>query len=90
MAIPAGYDDDLGMFLRYLQCEKYDCDKAMQEIIEHDEWQRKTFPINPEGAGGPSWYGLMNSGFIYVAKRDKKGRPIIVINVEKLIQANPE
>ena len=32
------------------------------------------------------WARLLNTGFLYVSKRDKKGRPVIIMNVERILQ----
>lgn len=74
------------MMLRYLQAEKFDYEKSMVAIFEHFEWLGKTFPMDPEAPQSHKWYRLANIGFLYVCKRDKKGRPVIVMNVEKIIQ----
>ena len=58
----------------------------MLAIFEHYEWLGKTFPLNPEGISAKKWYRLANAGFLYIAKRDKKGRPVIVMNVERIVQ----
>jgi hypothetical protein len=42
--------------------------------------------MDPEAPESYKWYRLANLGFLYVAKRDKKNRPVLVMNVEKIIQ----
>jgi len=74
------------MFLRYLQCEKFDYEKGMMAIFEHYNWYNTTFPMDPELPSSAGWWKIANLGFLYVAKRDKKGRPVIVLNVERLVQ----
>lgn len=83
--IPPNYDDESGMFLRYLQCEKFDYEKGMMAVFEHRDWMRTTFPMDPELPSSQGWWRIANLGFLYVAKRDKKGRPVIVLNVERLV-----
>lgn len=46
--------------------------------------------MDPGAAASQAWFSALNLGFIYVAKRDNKGRPVIVLNVERLIQSNVE
>ena len=43
--IPPGYDDETGMFLRYLQAEKFTYEKGATAIFEHYEWLLNTFPM---------------------------------------------
>jgi hypothetical protein len=83
--IPPGYDDESGMMLRYLQAEKFEYEQGMNAIFEHFNWLKKTFPMDPEAPESFKWYRLANLGFLYVAKRDKKNRPVLVMNVEKII-----
>jgi hypothetical protein len=68
------------MFLRYLQAEKFIYEKGAIAIFEHYEWHKQTFPMHIDDPASRVWSNL-NLGFLYIAKRDKKGRPIIIMNV---------
>jgi len=60
----------------------------MAALFEHWEWKNKLFPMNPEAPDAGNWWRCANLGFLYVAKRDKKGRPVLIMNVERIIQNN--
>ena len=51
-------------------------------MLEHSKWKLETFPINVD-----PMKEYLKQGIVYAYKRDKGFRPIIVINVERLIQS---
>lgn len=69
------YKEDI---LRFLQAVNYDCKKALELIIIHQNWRLQHLPINYN----KTINDILNCGFIYVYGRDHYFRPIIVINVE--------
>lgn len=80
LSLPAGYDDENRVCLRFLQGCHWDYQKSYDGIIEHAEWASKVnvTDITPV-------LQHLNAGFIYAYKRDKQMRPIIVVNVRKII-----
>lgn len=67
-----------------MQAEKYDLDKGMQAVFDQYDWLNKNFPMYPEAPSSHVWFRLINSGVLYVCKRDKMGRPVTIMNVEKI------
>ena len=49
-------------------------------MIVHSKWLRETYPINL-GDIAP----VLKSGMLYVSGRDYKYRPILILNVRKLV-----
>lgn len=83
LEIPAGYDDESMLILRFLQKLHWDYKKAHAAIMENHEWKSKvnltlTDPILAE----------FKKGWIYCYKRDKSMRPVMIVSVRKLIDAN--
>jgi hypothetical protein len=60
VAIPAGYDDDSRLVLRFLQATKFNYQQTEDAILEHAKWKRETFPINTS-----SFMHYLNQGIIY-------------------------
>ena len=54
-------------------------------MIVHSRWLRETYPINL-GDIAP----VLKSGMLYVSGRDYKYRPILILNVRRLIESNFE
>ena len=50
---------------------------------EYISWKQETFPVNFDRVGP-----LLKSGFLYVSKRDRSFRPIIILNVQKIVDAD--
>ena len=69
--------------MRLLAGEKYNHAKALQHMIEHSKWLRETFPLSYNEIGP-----ILKSGFIYVNGRDHKYRPLVILNVRKLVDGN--
>jgi len=66
--------------MRLLAAEKFDHAKALHHIIEHSKWLRETFPVSYDTIGA-----ILKSGFLYVSGRDNKYRPIVILNVRKIV-----
>ena len=66
--------------LRYLQGLGWKYDVTHQTINEHNEWCNKTMPFQMK-----SVEDFLTQGILYIYKRDRGHRPIIVINTERLI-----
>jgi hypothetical protein len=82
LTLPAGYDDETRNVLRFLQGLKWDYQRTYDEVCEHAEWRAKVnvTDITPVKAG-------LESGMLYAYKRDKNMRPIVVVNVRRVIEA---
>ena len=52
-------------------------------MIEHSKWLRETFPVSFAEIGP-----ILKSGFIYVSGRDNMYRPLVVLNIRRLIDGN--
>ena len=52
-------------------------------MIEHSKWIRETYPIRYNDIAA-----ILKSGFLYVSGRDKMYRPLMILNVRKLIDGN--
>ena len=82
--LPAGYDDENRLVLRFLQGLKWDYQKTYDEILEHAEWRSK---INMD----PTQYlEDLEKGVLYGMRRDKMMHPVIIINVRRLIDTKME
>lgn len=69
------------MLLRYLQATRFDYTKAHAAIINHAKWVDEAKPhILPGDWAMP----MLNSGFVYINKRDNYLRPVVVVNVALL------
>lgn len=78
LTIPEQYKQNDRMLLRYLQACRFDYTKAHAAIMTHDKWVVETKPHQMPG----DWaMPMLNSGFVYISKRDKMLRPVIVVNV---------
>ena len=79
MTLPSGYDDEDRHVLRFLQGLKWDYQKTYDEILEHAQW-RSSVDLNYE-----SFRDDLELGVMYGVRRDKSMRPIIIINVRRMI-----
>ena len=68
------------LLLKFLGSARYDYPKAIRMMMEHSVWLRSTFPVD-FGAVGP----LLQSGIMYVSKRDRMFRPIVIVNIRRLL-----
>ena len=69
--------------LRLLAGNQYDHAKCLRHMIEHSTWLRQTYPVPYATIGN-----IINSGFLYVCGRDIKHRPIVILNVRKIVDQN--
>jgi len=81
LSLPEGYDDDNRMVLRFLQGLKWDYQKTYDEVVEHSEW-RKTLNLDFN-----SYREDLELGVVYGIRRDKNMRPVIIINVRRMIDS---
>ena len=82
LTLPAGYDDESRTVLRFLQGLKWNYQQSYDEILEHAKWRDTANLTNIE-----PFLQHLNSGIIYGLKRDKNLRPIIVVNVRRVINS---
>ena len=54
-------------------------------MIEHSQWLRESYPISHGQIAH-----ILQSGFLYVCGRDVKHRPILILNVRKMVEVQPE
>ncbi|CDW82821.1 UNKNOWN [Stylonychia lemnae] len=78
--IPPGFDNDSRLVLRFLQGMKFNYEETEQALNDNYKWKTEIFPINPS-----PFENYLQTGLLYAFKRDKGHRPIIIINVERLI-----
>ena len=82
--MPEEYRTNDRLMYRMLACEKFDHAKALKHMIEHSRWIRQMFPLRM------SVIALaLNAGFLYVSGRDYSYRPIMILNVAKLVEHDP-
>lgn len=80
LELPAGYDDQNMMVLRFLQGLKWDYQKTYDEIIEHSKW------VNANVTHDASKFvSDLNLGVLYGFGRDRMMHPVIIINVRRMI-----
>jgi len=82
LVLPAGYDDEGRILLRMLQGLKWDYQKTFDDIALHHIWANKVnynelTPVLPH----------LEHGMMYGYKRDMKSRPIIIINMRRIIES---
>ena len=77
------YDDEGRLVLRYLQGLGWKYDVTHQTINEHNDWCNKTMPFQMK-----STEDFLTQGILYIYKRDRGHRPVMVINTERLIASN--
>lgn len=82
LSLPAGYDDDKRLMLRFLQKMKWDYQKSYDAIMENDAWRKGVNVSNIE----PLMKDL-NAGWLYAYKRDKSMRPVIIVSVRRIIDS---
>jgi hypothetical protein len=74
------YDDGSRLILRYLQGCAWNYEQTQQVVNEHYLFLQSTFPLD-----NTPFKDVINEGMVYSYKRDKGQRPIIVINVERIL-----
>ena len=70
---------------RFLQAEHFDGKKTYDAIIEHKSFMEKHLPPNIDGLEK-----LHESGIFYICNRDKWFRPVIVLDLGKLLKSEME
>jgi len=80
---PEWVDDKDRLILRFLQGNKFHYEKTLKSLEEHIEWRINSLPVDSEEIEE-----LAKSGIIYFFGRDKGYRPVLHINVKKMIDAN--
>lgn len=68
--------------MRYLQGLNWKYDVTQSTIVEHNKWCNENIPFNLK-----CYEDYIPMGILYIYKRDRGHRPIIVINTEKLISS---
>lgn len=71
--------------MRFLQGLKWDYQKAYDAIQEHAQWRAtvNVTDVNP-------YLEHLNYGMLYALRRDKSHRPIIVVNVRRVMESKIE
>ena len=81
LTLPEGYDDENRMVLRFLQGLKWDYQKTYDEIVEHSQW-KKTLNLDLN-----QFREDLELGVVYGVRRDINMRPVIIINVRRMIDS---
>jgi hypothetical protein len=83
LEVPEMYLDYQSMVLRYLQATKWDYTKAHAAIMMHNQWTITEMPQLPPSKRAME---LLAKGFMYINKRDKRGRCIVICDVPKVAE----
>ena len=81
LTIPERYLTYEGLVLRYLQATRFDYQKAHAAIMTHNKWSLDESPHIPPSQRAME---LINMGFMYLHKRDRRGRCIVICDVPKI------
>ena len=81
LVLPEGYDDENRLVLRFLQGLKWDYQKTYDEILEHHTW-RMSQDLDYE-----HFREDLELGVVYGVRRDKNMRPVVIINVRRMIDS---
>jgi hypothetical protein len=65
---------------RFLESNNFDYQKTLASIASHNDWRRETLPVLLT----PEMDSFLRSGAVYLFGRDKRYRPIILTNWQKL------
>jgi len=68
------------LVLRYLQGMAWKYDETHKTINEHFEWCNESIPFSISPIED-----LLKQGIFYIHKRDRGFRPIVIINVERML-----
>ena len=75
--------------LRMLHARRFDMNKAITCVKDYIKWRKTTLP-----RGCVSLYEtvapFLNTGAVYVHGRDHRYRPLIVLNLERIMNFTPE
>jgi len=82
LVLPAGYDDANMVLLRFLQGLKWDHKKTYDDIVRHSSFLNEIRDYDLS----PIW-PVLKTGIMYGYKRDVSMRPIIVINVRRILDS---
>jgi len=80
---PLGMTDHHNFDLRFLNLSNYNNELAYKELWLNDKWMREHLAPLLEDPG--KYLKLANSGAIYAYRRDKAMKPIIVMNIRKML-----
>lgn len=58
----------------------YTHERCLEHIQNHSHWHLSKFPIAED-----KYEPFLESGFLYVHKRDRQYRPILVLNLERAV-----
>lgn len=73
--------------LRYLQATRFNYQLTWQAIMEHAKFVQEEKPTELVSEIGRQ---MLNNGWLYIHKRDKCFRPVVVLNVQKMILFSAE
>ena len=79
--LPDGYDDESRLVLRFLQGQRYNCQKCYETITLNVAW-RKQQDLDYEHFRQDFAHGVL-----YGAGRDRSFRPIVIVNIRKMIDS---
>ena len=78
LELPAGYD--FREWYRYYQGWGFNAKNAYEGILENHQFIQDNIPVNMDGLDE-----YLQNGMVYIYKRDKHFRPILIINVKTLL-----
>lgn len=81
LSVSQEYLDYNTALIRFLQATRWDYAKTYEAIEAHHQWYTTTLPYLPPSRAG---LDLVESGFMYIHKRDQCGRCIVVCDVPKI------
>ena len=79
------YDDEARLLLRYLQGLNWKYDMVHKIINEHNDWCNVNMPFSIKPIED-----FLTKGITYIYKRDRGHRPILIINVDRLISSGTD
>lgn len=83
--MPSGWDDDRHLPVRYLQLFGGSYEKTYAEIVRLDKDYRERRVNLP--AKLPEYIDELQKGFLYAYGRDKSMRPIVVLDVRRMLDS---
>ena len=79
--IPDGFDNDSRLLLRILQGSKFKYDHCLEQLDPIAKFYKETFPMPRE-----KYEPLINNGFLYITGRDKKFRPVFILDLARFME----
>jgi hypothetical protein len=76
------YDTYERIYMRYLQGTHWKYPETVTAVADNHKWRSEKFPFK-EGQFD-KW---LNMGFVYALKRDTSFRPVVYMNVDKMIKS---